>query len=103
MQLHPFTNSDYSSWTQYINEHSISYLQSLYYLDYVLIYYLTLTINQNAIHSRRTKKYEWWKCRLQYDDKPEAEGEIYIKDWAVNFVTNELIYNWDWDNKQFTL
>lgn len=31
------------------------------------------------------------KCRLQYDDKPEAEGEIYIKDWGITNLYFNII------------
>lgn len=41
------------------------------------------------------------KCKLQYKDKPEAEWEIYVKDWRVNFVSNNIYYDGWFYNKQW--
>lgn len=47
------------------------------------------------------RQMNWRKCKLQYWDKPEAEGEIYVVDWSVSFVTNALPYKGDWEKKKW--
>lgn len=47
------------------------------------------------------RKMNWRKCKLQYEDKPEAEWEIYVKDLYVSFVTNNNHYNWWWIKKRW--
>lgn len=40
------------------------------------------------------------KCKLQYGDKSDAEWEIYVVDWSVNFVTNnDNCKEWIWTKK----
>ena len=40
------------------------------------------------------------KCKFQYEDRPEAEWEIYVIDWQVNFVSNEE-YDGYWSKKEW--
>ena len=42
------------------------------------------------------------KCKLQDWSKPDAEGEIYVVDWSVSFVTNDDEYSkWTWLKKDW--
>ena len=41
------------------------------------------------------------KCKLKYGTTQEAEWEIYVVDWEVNFVSNELPYSGGWFKKQW--
>ena len=42
------------------------------------------------------------KCKLQDWSKPDAEGEIYVVDWSVSFVTNDDEYRkWTWLKKDW--
>lgn len=41
------------------------------------------------------------KCKFQYGDKPEAEWEIYVVNWKVDFVTNEKKYDGYWSIKEW--
>ena len=42
------------------------------------------------------------KCKLKDWSKPDAEGEIYVVDWSVSFVTNDDEYRkWTWLKKDW--
>lgn len=47
------------------------------------------------------KKYDWFKCRFEDDNKWVCEWEIYIEDDAVYIVSNNEEYAWMWYRKDW--